>query len=191
MGGGSGGLFGGSNIDTSGLTSLAGDMTGLAGQQASLAGPLADYGLQTLPTAENQFQQGAAGQLTPGWQALSQNQLQQANLGTTAQYGNLGLGDSTMKQQDIGANTINNLAEQGNLAALTEQLGIQGLSTGSGMVTGAGNLLSGAAGTLSGAGSLTQSALADQLTQATQGKNSLTSGLQAAGGIGSALGGIF
>jgi hypothetical protein len=233
------------------LQSLFNPMMSLAGQEASLAGPvtglaqntstlsppvaslaantaslspaLAGYGNQTLGSAESQYQMGAAGQLTPGWQALVNNQLGQANTATTSAYGNLGLGDSTMVGQDKGQNALNALAETGNLAGLEEQLGLQGLSTGTSMVgeagnlnaqagglyntaagintqaagqygqagnllTGSGNLITGAGNMLTGAAGLQQGIINDQLTQASQGKSSLSSALRGAGNIGSSLG---
>jgi hypothetical protein len=177
--GGSGSLFGGADI-SGGLDQLGGYENDLTGLGSTLQG----YGNQTLGTAENQYQTGASGQLTPGWQALSQNELTQANLGTTAQYGNLGLGSSTMKQQDLGANQLQNLAEQGNLAALEEQLGLQGLQTGSNMLTGAGSMYSGAAG-------IAQNSISDSLASAAQSKSGLSSGISGAAGLGGLLGGIF
>jgi hypothetical protein len=201
------GTLGGLTNNLTGISSeqqaLAPPVENLAANTASLSPAVAGYGNQTLGTAENQYQTGAAGQLTPGWNALAQNQLTQANLGTTAQYGNLGLGDSTMKTQDINANTLQNLAEKGNLAALEEQLGIQGLSTGTSMVGEAANIntqagglygtassiLGGAGNTLTQAGALTQDQAQDIMSQAQQGKSNITSGIQDASSIGNILGG--
>jgi hypothetical protein len=141
------------------------------------------------PTAADQFVEGAAGQVTPAQQAAIDQTKKQMDLQTTGTYGNLGLGNSTMESQDLGANAQKSLAQETGFSALDEQLGLSGLGTALGYEnasttanTGAvnaygtaGNILGQAASALSGVGGLAagQEALQAQLF----------------GSIGSALGG--
>jgi hypothetical protein len=125
-----GGKSGGSSTKGSGGYT---DLTGLGKQ-------LAGYGTNVSNTGMSQFQAGAAGQLTPAQQALSQEELQQANLGTQSTYAALGLGPSTMSQQDQNANALRNEALQAGLSMQNEQLGLEALGQGQSELTSAGSL---------------------------------------------------
>lgn len=150
---------------------LAPQMTQLVPAVTQLAQTQGLYGTDVLGTAYNQYLAGASGQLTPAQQAMVTQQLGQANVGTQSTYGNLGLGGSTMEGQDLNANSLASLAEQANLEAQSETLGLQGLNQGNALLsgaeggygtagnllTGAGNLLGGAAGTTANAGKIAES----------------------------------
>lgn len=131
MGGITSGLSGsGVSSDISGLQNLGGTLPGEAGQ---IFGP-----------AYNQFQAGASGQLTPSQQAAVTQTLNQMNLGTAGTYGNLGLGGSTMQQQDVNANQLASLAQQQAFEAQSETLGLQGLQEALGYYGGGISALGGA-----------------------------------------------
>jgi hypothetical protein len=129
-GGGTGGLLGGLLGGSSGISPQAG-LTGAQTGLGTLAGIQGGTGAGSIiPTALSQYQAGASGQLTPAQAAAAGNALNEANMSTMAGYSNLGLGDSTMASQDIAQNQLQNLAEQANLEAQSEALGLSGLNTG-------------------------------------------------------------
>lgn len=163
------------------ISSQLGSLSGYASDVSDIAAEQATYGSDVLPTALAQYQAGASGQLTPAQQAQATSALNQANVGTSAAYGNLGLGNSTMKSQDLAANQLQNLAEQGNLEAQSEELGLAGLQTGN-------QLLSGATSSYGTAGNLTQDQVTDMLNQASQSKSSQGAGINNVSSLVSALG---
>ena len=175
---------------TSMLESLVPDFQNLSNQAAALSPILFGQGQNDIyPTALGQYQAGASGQLTPAQQAAVAQTKQQMDLQTAGNYGNLGLGGSTMEGQDINANAQKSLAQTQGFAAQDEQLGLSGLAqalgfenAGVGALGTAGGILSGATGALSGAGSAAGSLGNIGLNQ-TQQKNSGLSSL------GTALGG--
>ena len=153
-----GGIMGGGDpsADISGLEGISGTMEGQGGQ---IYGP-----------AYNQFLAGATGQLTPSQQAAVNQTLGQMNLGTAGTYANLGLGGSTMQQQDINANDLASLAQQQAFEAQSEQLGLSGLQQALGYETG-------------GAGALNQAGTLGLGQEAQKGS--------AMSGVGTALGGML
>ena len=192
------GLFGGGNAsgaesDLAGISSAA---EGYASQAAALApqfegasSNIATEAGQIYGPAIDQYTAGASGQVTPDQQTDIDQTLQQMNLATSGTYANLGLGDSTMKTQDINANTQKSLAQKQQFASLDEQLGLSGLSTANqynttslqalvdalSSYTGAGNILGVASGASSAEGNIANAQTQQQL-------NLLTS-------LGKALGG--
>ena len=196
-----GGLFGGGNAsgaesDLAGISSAA---EGYASQAAALApqfettsGNISNEAGQIYGPAINQYTAGAAGQVTPDQQTDIDQTLQQMNLATSGTYANLGLGGSTMENQDVNANTQKSLAQKQQFASLDEQLGLSGLSAANqynstslqalvdalSSFTGAGNILGVASGASSAEGNIAN-------TQTQQQLNLLTSlGKALGGGIG-------
>lgn len=158
-------------------SALAGDITNIAGTQTG-------YGTNVMGTAYNQYEAGATGQLTPAMTALSNEELTQANLGTSGAYSNLGLGGSTMESQDLAANQLQNEAEQANLEAQEETLGLEGLGTGN-------TILNSAASNYGSAANITQSQI-NSILAALGGGTSSTGGipgLTGSGSTGSSIGG--
>ena len=193
-----GGLFGGGPVsgaesDLSGITSAA---EGYASQAAQLEPDFLNIASTVggeIPSiygpAISQYQAGASGQVTPDQQTDIDQTLQQMNLATSGTYANLGLGDSTMKTQDINANTQKSLAQKQQFASMDEQLGLSGLGMANTYTTQELNDLAGALSTLTGAGNIlgvgsgaasAQGNIAN--AQAQQQQNLLTS-------LGKALGG--
>lgn len=167
-----------SNVLSS-LSTLGGSSTqsNIASSLQSLANTEIGTGSQINQTAMEQYQAGASGQLTPAQSAMATNALNQANLGTQGAYSNLGLGNSTMESQDIAGNQLQNLAEQANLEAQSEELGLQGLGMGLNYYNAGGSSLEGAA-------NVTQQQIADILA-ALQGSGSTgTTGTTAGTGLG-------
>lgn len=165
-----GGITGGGvSQDISGLQGIAGTELG---QGQGIYGP-----------AYNQFLAGATGQLTPSQQAAVTQTLNQMNLGTAGRYGNLGLGGSTMEQQDLGANQLSSLAQQQAFETQSETLGLDALKAALGFETGAGTALG-------YAGQLGTSQQAQQLNALSNAASALGGKGGAAGG-GGLLGGLF
>lgn len=164
MGGGMQNTLTGAGNTPQQLQGLSTQEAALVPQVTQLAQTQGQYGTDVLGTAYNQYLAGASGQLTPAQQAMVTQQLGQADVGTRSTYGNLGLGGSTMEGQDLNANSLASLAEQANLEAQSESLGLQGLGAGNALISGAeggygtaGSLLSGAGTTLNDAGRLAES----------------------------------
>lgn len=180
-------VFSGGNVSgiESALTGLVPQFSGYASQAAGLEPLFLGQGQNDIyPTALDQYQAGATGQLTPSEQASVEQTKKEMDLGTRNTYGNLGLGGSTMESQDLGSNDLRSLAQQHGFNVSDETLGLSGLDTalkfeGEGLnaLTGAGNILSGATGALGSAGQL---AAGQQAAQT-----------QILGSLGSALGGKF
>jgi hypothetical protein len=157
-----GGLLGGapsaqSAVNLAAISPGTSQLGNLAGIEENLAGEEIGTGNQILPTAMGQYTAGATGQLTPAQQALSATELSAANTGTAGTYSNLGLGTSTMKTQDLATNQLRNEAEQANLEAQSEQLGLAGLGTGL-------SFLNAGSSSILGSGQLTQNQINDILT---------------------------
>jgi hypothetical protein len=180
-----GNLFGGGNIgsDISGLGNISGTLGGMG---STLFGE----GQQIYGPAYNQFAAGAAGQLTPSQQAAVNQTLSQMNLGTQGAYSNLGLGGSTMEQQDLGANQLASLAQQNAFTMQSETEGLNALSQalGFGQQGIGGEAQAGTA--LANAGRLGVSQEQAQLGALEQAAGSL-GGKGAGGGLGSDIGSIF
>ena len=136
-------------------------------------------GTSILPTAMSQYTAGAEGVLTPFQQAEVKQNLGQMNLGTEATYGNLGLGGSTMEQQDLNANDLSSLALSAGLSAQSEQLGLSGLTEGL-------NFLTGATGAFGGAGNIYSNEL-DMMANSLQNLGNSNSG---GGGLGGIIGDV-
>ena len=162
------------------VAGLAPSLTSMAGTEQGYAGTEAGYGAPTLATGYNEYQAGATGQLTPSMAALASQALKEANIGTTGTYSNLGLGDSTMEGQDLASNQVQNLAEQGNLESLEQQLGLSGITAGQAGITGAGNLTTQAGNLVQGAATdySTAGGLVGNAGQLLQGAGTLTTGAQ-------------
>ena len=165
MGSALGGGKGGSSGSSSGSTDQ------IAGELQNLAGLETGTGMNIMGPGYQQYAAGATGQLTPAQQALVTQALGNMNLGTQANYANLGLGGSTMEQQDLNANRLSSLAQQAGLETQSEQLGLQALGEGL-------SFLNAGSGNLGGAGSIYNQ---DQTNKAGA-LTSLASGLGGAGG---------
>jgi hypothetical protein len=114
-------------------------LTGLANQEQGFA--------QTpLTGGQSQYQAGLAGTLTPAQQALTNFTLGQNVLGTNNQYGNLGLGGSTMQSQDQAANRLASLAQQEQIDFQNQQMGLAAMGLGSQMLGESGQLTNAAGG---------------------------------------------
>ena len=193
-----GGLFGGGTVGSaeSDLSSLIPQFENYASQAASLEPNFLNLGQQTqgeqqqiYGPAITQYQAGATGQVTPDQQTDIDNTLKQMNLATSGTYANLGLGGSTMENQDVNANTQKSLAQKQQFASLDETLGLSGLGMANTYNTQNLQDLIGALSTLTGAGSILGSA-----TSALSGAGNLAAGQQATqlgllGSLGKALGG--
>ena len=204
-------IFGGTSVsgaesDLSGvassLESLVPQFQGLSQQAAALAPIIFGQGQNDIyPTALQQYQAGAAGQVTPDQQQAINETLQQMNLSTAGTYGNLGLGPSTMETQDINANKQRSLAQTAAFANQDETQGLAGLqqalgyeSGGVGALGTAGQILGGATTALSGAGNVYNSvgSLAqNQQAQQLQALSNLGSSLGGKSGAGAAAAPIF
>ena len=136
-------------------------MAGLAGNYGNIASSQYGTGQSLIGTGLNQYQMGAQGQLTPGMQQIVNNAQQQGDVLTNAGYARMGLGGSTMNEQDLG-NVANQAAQlQANLANQEQSLGLQASQYGLGA-------LSGAAGTTVDEGNLYNQLANLQLTQNSQ-----------------------
>jgi hypothetical protein len=160
-------------------TVVGSELGGMVGGEAqNVIGGIGTYeagvGGNIIDPAMAQYTAGATGQLTPAQAAMASQALREANLSTTGAYSNLGLGNSTMMGQDVAENQIQNLAEQSNLEAQSEQLGLAGLNAGL-------NYEQGAAGNF-------QNISSDQLNLEKM-LASAYGGQSAGGGTGSPLGG--
>lgn len=189
-----------SGIESS-LESLVPQFSALSSQAAALSPIFEQQGQQDIyPTALNQYQTGATGQITPNQQAAVNQTLQQQQLQNASTYANLGLGGSTMQTQDANANAAKSLAQTQGFSTLDETLGLSGLTQagnfeqlGLSALTGAGQILGGATGALQNAGSLatteqaTQLGLLGSLGSAIGG----SSGLFGSGGLFGGLGSLF
>ena len=193
-----GGLFGGG--DVSGVESQLGGVASAAENYAGQAASLEPDFLNIASTvggeipsiygpAISQYQAGAAGQVTPGQQTDIDQTLQQMNLATSGTSANLGLGGSTMENQDVNANQQKSLAQKQQFASMDEQLGLSGLGMANTYTTQELNDLAGALSTLTGAGNILGSA-----SGALNSAGNLAAGQQATqlsllGSLGKALGG--
>jgi len=192
-------IFGGTSVsgaesNLSGIQSLFESLVpqfqDLSSQAAALAPIIFGQGQNDIyPTALDQYTAGAQGQVTPAQQAAVDETKQQMDLSTSGTYANLGLGDSTMKTQDLNANKQRSLAQTEGFAAQDEQLGLAGLAQALGFETGgvnalgtAGSILSGATGALSGAGNVAGNIGTLASNQQQQQLNALSS-------LGSSIGG--
>jgi hypothetical protein len=114
------------------------DVSGIGLAELAQAQPLLKAGM-------DEFMAGASGRLTPAMQALSDQEIQQANTNTRSMFGNLGIGPSTMMTQDLNTNLLGNEAmtagleneeQTAGLSALAQALGFEQTGTGA---YGAGN----------------------------------------------------
>src|SRR5215469_80934 len=180
-------LFSGGNVAgvEQQIENLIPSFQNFAGQSDTLGGIEQSQGVNDIyPTALDQYQKGAAGQLTDAQQAAVNQTKQQMDLATSGTYANLGFGGSTMKTQDLDANAQKSLAQTVGFSALDEELGLKGLSTALGFEQGANTSFGTAASSLG------------QGANALAGVGNLAAGQQAAqmqalGSIGSALGSKF
>ena len=193
-----GGLFGGGDVSgvESELGGVASAAENYAGQAAAmqpdflnLASTVGSETPQIYGPAISQYQAGAAGQVTPGQQTDIDQTLQQMNLATSGTYANLGLGGSTMENQDVNANQQKSLAQKQQFASMDETLGLSGLGMANTYTTQELNDLAGALSTLTGAGNILGSA-----SGALNSAGNLAAGQQATqlsllGSLGKALGG--
>lgn len=202
------GLFGGggstsnaseiNNLNTisQGQVNLSNTDTNVGNTIDAAASPIYD-------TALNQYQTGVAGQLTPAQQALVTQNLGTENVGTQSTYGNLGLGGSTMEGQDLASNVLRSTAEQANIDAQNESLGLSGLQTanqyyqtGNTAYGNAGQALSGASSSQYNAGQLADAnltALNNAISSlGNKSSSGLGGGLQSlVGDASSAVGSLF
>lgn len=192
-------LFGGG-----GSNSSASEISGLTGNsqyQQQLASNVENQGNQVFgeagqiySPAYSQYVQGLTGQLSPSQQALVTENLGTMDTGTSATYGNMGLGGSTMEGQDLASNSLKSMAEQSNINFQNEAEGLSGLQTAdqyygtaNSYNSTAANALSGVSNSLSSAGQLANSNNA-QLNSAINSLGNKTSG---GGGSGSSSGGLL
>jgi len=178
------------------LTSLVPQFEDLSSQAAALAPIIFGQGQNDIyPSAIDQYVAGAHGEITPAQQAAVDETKQQMDLSTTGTYANLGLGDSTMKTQDLNANKQRSLAQTEGFAFQDESAGLDALKTALGFEQGgvgalgtAGQILSGATGALSGAGNVAGSIgnlASNQQQQQLSALSSLGSSIGGKGGAGS------
>lgn len=191
-----GSLFGGGGtsspaVNAAAITPGLLNLGNISGTLENLGNQEIGYGNTVTPTAINQFQAGATGQLTPAMAALAATNLSSSDTATKGAYSNLGLGGSTMESQDLATNQLRNTAETANLEAQEEQLGLEGAGVGL-------NFLNAGGGQYMNAGSLTQSQIQDILaalnpggsTGSTSSPGALPTGT-GVGGLGSAGTDIF
>jgi hypothetical protein len=171
----------GSNLSSALATSgTSATQAGLTSSLENLANQEIGYGSEVTPTGISEYTAGATGQLTPAQAAMSANQLTAANQGTQGAYSNLGIGSSTMVGQDEAANQLQNLAEQANLEAQSQQLGLAGMGAGLNFLQAGGQSLTGAA-------NVTQQEVSDLLAALSGGSTSPTTsptGTTAGTGLG-------
>lgn len=130
----------------SGLTGLGqGALGGFLGNLGSaaqgLGSSLAPYANAPLQGGQSQYQAGLAGNLTPAQQALSDFTLGQNRTAMDQIYSGLGIGDSTMRTQDLNAANLQSLAQQEQIDFANQQMGLDALKTGAGIDATAGQLL--------------------------------------------------
>lgn len=176
------------------LGGISTDLLGLAGQQEANAQPLITGG-------QSQYEAGLTGQLTPAQQALTANTLNQMNVGTASNFANLGLGGSTMEQQDLNANQLASLAQTEGILNQDETLGMTAQQLGEQIMAGAGTSFGQAGNMLTGEANLFETQNQTYLQQLQNAKSALGSvagqaagggqGSSGIGGIGTALGSLF
>lgn len=208
FGGGGGGTSSGgggySNIlgalgGTSALSNLAQQVTGAGTGLIGSGTNLSNISGQVMPAALSQYQLGASGQLTPGLQDVANFAQQQGQLGIANTYGDLGLSGSTMEQQDLASNQLQNLAETAQLALQEEQAGLTGIGVGGNLAaTGAGitgqgiNALTGQEDLTANAANAQNQQVLNALGSAATGlSNKSAAGTGLPGAIGSGLGSLF
>lgn len=181
------GLFGGGTNPNNNASSISG-LSNVASQQQQLASNLNTQGSDIYGPAFGQYNSGISGQLTPAQSALVGQNLSTMDTATAGTYGNLGIGGSTMENQDLTGNSMRSLAEQSNINFQNEQLGLSGLQEALGYFGGAGQLLGGASTSIGNAGSL-QTANQGQLNDALNTLSSKISGLAGSAGGSAATSG--